>query len=73
MKSFIIWMVGTLLGAAVGYGLSFLLKMNVPLLILAGIILGNTIAITFNIHREKEFGFDDIEMEDEVEDLDSTL
>lgn len=54
MKSFIIWIVGTLLGAGTGYALSFLLDVNIFLLIFFGVILGSSVAITFNIHREKE-------------------
>ncbi len=73
MKSFIIWMVGTLLGAAVGYGISILLEMNVLLLISIGVILGSTSAITFNIHREEVPVFNEIDIEDETEDPDTAL
>lgn len=54
MKSCFIWIAGTLLGAGAGYALSFLLDVNFLLLLFAGIILGSSIAITFNIHRDKE-------------------
>ncbi|MDZ7805672.1 MAG: hypothetical protein U5K71_00985 [Gracilimonas sp.] len=54
MKSFFIWLLATLLGAALGFGLSWLIGMNLYLYVGVGIILGNSAGITANIYRGRE-------------------
>lgn len=73
MKSFIIWLLGTLFGAAVGYGISILADMNELLFISIGVILGSTSAITYNIHREKDISLDELEVEQQTKGVDPDL
>lgn len=54
MKNTIIWLCGILIGGLAGYGVGILQSTNPYFYIGLGIILGSTIAITFNVHREEE-------------------
>lgn len=71
VKSFFIWIGSVVLGAAIGYGLSYLVTMNLYLLIALGVIIGSSIGVTWNIHREKEHDFEDIEMDEIIEPSDT--
>lgn len=65
MKSFFIWVFGMIIGAGLGYGLSFLLDINFLLLMSAGIILGSSAAITINIFRKR----DELELQEIEEEM----
>jgi hypothetical protein len=54
MKSLLIWLLSTLIGAAIGYGISWLTGINLYLCTGVGIIIGNSAGVTANIHRGKE-------------------
>jgi len=53
-----------LIGGLSGYGIGMLQTSNPYLWLAVGIILGSTIAVTYNIHREDDDMFDDLEPED---------
>ncbi len=67
MKSILIWIFCLLCGVACGYGLSFYLDINFYLLMVGGAIVGSTVGITLNIHREDEFVFHEEEIVEQVE------
>jgi len=54
MKSFFTWFIATLIGAAVGFGISWLTGLNIYLCIGIGIILGSSAGVTANIHRGEQ-------------------
>lgn len=54
MKSFFTWFIATLIGAAVGFGISWLTGLNIYLGIGIGIILGSSAGVTANIHRGEQ-------------------
>lgn len=54
MRSVLIWLISTIMGALAGYGLSFLLtEINMFIQVAGGVIIGSSVAITINIHRER--------------------
>ena len=57
MKSFLTWIIAVAIGGGIGYGLSFLFGVSLYLLIGAGVLIGNALGITINIHRD-----DDLDM-----------
>lgn len=63
MKSLLIWLAGILTGAALGYGLSFVVGLNVFLAVGVGVILGSSLGVTINIHRGRETDFPEQEIE----------
>jgi hypothetical protein len=73
MKSFFIWLLAILFGAALGFGLNWLTGMNLYLCIGIGIILGNSAGITANIHRSREPIEFDSTLEIEASDADSLI
>lgn len=54
MKSVLIWWGSVATGVLLGFGASFLIDINIYLLIVAGVIVGSSVGITWNIHRERE-------------------
>ena len=65
MGSFFIWIACVLLGGLAGYGISYLVSFNTYLLIAFGVIIGSSIGITLNIHREREEDFELLKLEEE--------
>lgn len=63
MKSIFIWLFAIVIGGSVGYGVGFLSELNMYLTIGLGIIVGSSIGVTINIHREREFDFFEDEMD----------
>lgn len=51
---FVWWIVSMCIGAAAGYGLSFVIATHVFLLIGAGMMVGNAVSITYFIHAARE-------------------
>ncbi|MEX0610229.1 MAG: hypothetical protein WD016_08950 [Balneolaceae bacterium] len=54
MKSCLTWFIGIIVGAAIGYGISSLIQINMYVAIVAGAILGSSFAITLNLKRSDE-------------------
>jgi hypothetical protein len=54
MKSFLLWLLATILGAGIGYGVGWLTGINLYLCIGIGVIIGSSIGITSYIHREQQ-------------------
>ncbi|WP_020402423.1 hypothetical protein [Gracilimonas tropica] len=67
MRSFLIWLLSVLLGGLAGYGTSYLVNFNLYLLIAFGVIIGSSIGITLNIHREREEEIELLDLEAEKE------
>lgn len=70
MKSFVFWFLATLIGAGIGYGISWLIGINPYLSIGIGLILGSSAGVTANIHRGEQvlnFEQDDQEKKSEPE------
>ncbi|MDR9419912.1 hypothetical protein [Gracilimonas sp.] len=53
MKSLFVWVLATLIGIALGFGLSWLTGFNIYLSTGIGAILGSSAGVTANIHRER--------------------
>lgn len=69
MKSIIIWICGIIIGALAGYGIGLTQSSSPYFWIGIGVILGSTLAVTYNIHREKDDELpDDLELQ-EVADV----
>lgn len=62
MKSFIIWLTAVIVGIATGFGISYMAEINLYVCLAVGVIVGSSVGITINIHREAE---DDLPNEDE--------
>ncbi|MAL17600.1 MAG: hypothetical protein CL670_14575 [Balneola sp.] len=73
MKNTITWLCGILIGGLSGYGIGVLQTSNPYLWLAVGIILGSSIAVTYNIHREDDDLFDDLESEDATEPEENTI
>lgn len=54
MKSFFIWLIAVIIGGMSGFGVSYLLGLNLYLTVGVGIILGSSAGVTINIHRERD-------------------
>ncbi len=54
MKSFLIWLLVTVTGAGIGYGISWLTGLNPYLCIGVGMVIGSSIGVTANIHRDQQ-------------------
>ncbi|HBQ58226.1 MAG TPA: hypothetical protein DD671_00965 [Balneolaceae bacterium] len=65
MKSFFIWIFFVILGVLAGYGVSFLINLNVYLLLGGGVIIGSSLGVTWNIHREREEEFEMTDLNEE--------
>lgn len=57
MKSFLIWLLATFIGTAIGFGISWLTGINLYLSLWIGIILGSSAGVTANIHRVREIEY----------------
>ncbi|MFP8489020.1 hypothetical protein ACKGJO_07940 [Gracilimonas sp. Q87] len=57
MKSFLIWLLATFIGAALGFGISWLTGINLYLSLGIGIILGSSAGVTANMDRVREIGY----------------
>lgn len=54
MKSFLIWLLVTVTGAGIGYGISWLTGLNPYLCMGVGVVIGSSIGVTANIHRDQQ-------------------
>ncbi|MEQ8523372.1 hypothetical protein [Gracilimonas sp.] len=54
MKNTIIWICGILIGGLAGYGVGLTQSSGLYFWVGVGIILGSTLAVTYNIHREED-------------------
>ena len=54
MKSFFTWIAAMIMGGALGYGATHVFDASIYLLIGVGVLIGSSIGITLNIHREEE-------------------
>lgn len=68
MKSVLIWLLVTALGAGIGYGLSWLTGLNLYICIGIGAIIGSSIGVTANIHRDQQGLISDHEMDSSFDD-----
>lgn len=55
MKSFLTWIAGIAIGGFAGYGISFIFEADLFLLVGIGILIGSSVGITINIHRDDDF------------------
>ncbi len=55
MKSFLTWITAVVIGASLGYGTSFFLEVGVALPIAVGVLIGSSVGITMNIHRDDDY------------------
>ena len=62
MKSFFIWLIAVIIGGISGFGISYLIGFNVYLTVGLGIILGSTVGVTINIHRDGDDELPDKEL-----------
>lgn len=53
MNRFLIWILGILVGAFLGYGVGFVTGLNLYLCMGTGVIFGSSIGITINMQRRK--------------------
>lgn len=67
MKSVLIWLSAVVIGGGIGYGIGILSELNIYLTVGLGIIVGSSIGVTINIHRERDFDF----FEDEINILET--
>lgn len=68
MKSFLIWLIATFFGTALGYGLNWLTGLNIYLCLGIGAVIGSSAGITVNIHREREVNESEPEIKTEKSD-----
>lgn len=67
MKNLLIWILGIILGTALGYWLSILLDLNQYLTMAGGAIIGSSFAITLNLRRGSTYN-----LEEEISDPDNS-
>ncbi|MCP9290449.1 hypothetical protein [Gracilimonas sediminicola] len=67
MKSFLTWITAVAIGGLIGYGASFLMEVGLALPIGIGVLIGSSVGITINIHRD-----DDLDIPPEVESAANT-
>lgn len=67
MKSVLIWLSAVVIGGGIGYGIGVFNDLNIYLTVGLGIIVGSSIGVTINIHRERDFDF----FEDEINILET--
>lgn len=65
MKSFVYWLIATLFGFTLGYGLSWVTGLSIYLSLGIGVIIGSSVGVTFNIHRERDSKIYKQEIEEE--------
>ncbi|HET8864903.1 MAG TPA: hypothetical protein VFM80_04330 [Gracilimonas sp.] len=61
MKSTIIWLSAIVIGGLLGYGAIYFIDFNMYLAVGIGVLIGSSLGITINIHREREYDLSDEE------------
>ena len=54
MKNFLTWFTAVVIGGCLGYGIGFFIEVSAPLMIGIGVLIGSSVGITINIHRDDE-------------------
>lgn len=54
MKSFLTWITAVAISGCIGYGASFLMEIGLALPIGIGVLIGSSVGITINIHRDED-------------------